>query len=744
MKRFFFCLVFSFIGFGLEAQSFEPYIPEDEMPDVVKVLPAPPADPSPDFDYDIHRYAWGKQQRKDTERLQMAVRDAIWSMDTTLAILGEPFGLKISKEETPAIYEVLTRGVTTIENIRFRPKAHYFRTRPFAYFKEPSIFPQDDEWLAKEGSYPSGHTIRAWACALLMAQINPAAAESVFARAWLSGESRVISGCHWQSDVDASRPVAGMGYSRLQNSPEFQRDMASARREFSILSAGKAQGVPAWADNDEQLLRNWIRTLSSDDFGGRKPMTGYEPVTVNYLARELDKMGLEPAFDGSWFQPFQMIAVTARPERDVLTVKGKAKARLKYPDDVVVWTSQATDRVELSHAEYVFCGFGIHAPEYGWDDYSQVDVKGKIVIAMVNDPGYYDPSLFRGRNMTYYGRWLYKFEEARRRGAAGCLVLHDTDAASYGWHVCVNGHLEDNLALYDPDTRNAGELPVKGWLSEGGARKIFAAAGMDMDAAISAAKKPGFRSFSLKVKGDVKMAVSYEIENTSNVGAILRGTDRADEVVVLCAHWDHLGTGTPDQTGDTIYNGAADNASGMAGALLSARLFTRLPARPARSILFLFPSSEESGLFGSDYYCSHPAYPMDKTVACLNFESIGPAELTRDLSVLGGGESRLDRFYEAAAASQGRYIYYDSDNSDGWFFRSDHYNFVKKGVPAVVWENGTDLVNPSRPNKYPMPVWYHKPSDEYRPDWDLSGTVANVRLIFSVALSLSNTADFLK
>ena len=236
MKRFFLFLLLCFIGPSLWAQTFEPYILEDEMPDVVKVLPAPPADPSPGFDYDIIRYMWGKQQRKDPSRLQMAVRDAVWNIDTTLVILGEPFGLKISKEETPAIYEVLTRGITTIENIRFRPKAYYFRTRPFAYFQEPSIFPQDDEWLATEGSYPSGHTIRAWACALLMAQINPESADAVFARAWQSGESRVISGCHWQSDVDASRPVASMGYSRLQTSPEFQRDMARARVEFSILT----------------------------------------------------------------------------------------------------------------------------------------------------------------------------------------------------------------------------------------------------------------------------------------------------------------------------------------------------------------------------------------------------------------------------------------------------------------------------------------------------------------------------
>lgn len=216
-----------------------PYIPQDKLPDVVQILPAPPQDPSADFDYDILRYMWGKQQRKDSLRLAMAVRDAVWNLDTTIVILSEPFGLKISKADTPAIYNVLSRGVTTIEGIRVKPKAHYFRIRPFAYFQEPSIFPQDDDWLAKEGSYPSGHTIRAWACAMVMAQINPAAAEAVFARAWESGVSRVISGCHWQSDVDASRPVASIGYSKLQTSQEFLIDMALAQAEFERIMADK-------------------------------------------------------------------------------------------------------------------------------------------------------------------------------------------------------------------------------------------------------------------------------------------------------------------------------------------------------------------------------------------------------------------------------------------------------------------------------------------------------------------------
>ena len=501
-----------------------------------------------------------------------------------------------------------------------------------------------------------------------------------------------------------------------------------------------AQHPQAYLD-DEAMVREWIKTISSDAFGGRKPMTFYEDATVGYLVQQLGWLGLQPAFGDSWTQPFRMAAVTCRPVGGKITVKGRRKADLKYPDDLIVWTARVSEKVQIPATEYVFCGFGINAPEYGWNDYEGVDVRGKIVIAMVNDPGYYDASLFRGRNMTYYGRWLYKFEEARRQGAAGCLVLHETAAASYGWDVCVNGHLEGNLAIYDPETGNADELAMKGWLHQNGCRKLFKAAGLDMDAAVAAAKKPGFRAIPLKVRGRVDLDIQAEIQETRNVGALLPGTDLKDEVVVLSAHWDHLGFGKPDETGDEIYNGAADNASGMAGVLLAARKFLALPQAPRRSILFLFPSSEESGLFGSQYYCEHPAFPMDKTVACLNFESIGPALLTRDVVILGSGESALDSFFVAAAAAQGRTIFFDDDNSDGWFFRSDHYNFVKKGVPAVVVENGLHPVDPAAIDKYPMKSWYHQPRDEYREDWDLSGTMANIYMMFSVGLSLANTAE---
>ena len=265
-------------------EEFEPYIPEDQMPDAVLCVPAPPEDPSQEFNRDILRYIWGKEQRKDPARREMAIRDAIWSMDTTLTIMGEACGMRISKEETPAIYEVLTRGITTIENIRFKPKAHYFRIRPFAYFKEPSIFPQDDEWLAGEGSYPSGHTIRAWACALLLAEINPAQAEAIFHRAWLSGESRVISGCHWQSDVDASRPVASIGYARLQTSPAFREQMAKAQEEFKRLKSGFVRITDVVPD---VILE--IRYYGTYNFMGKR-IDGYEAPTAWLTCEAADSL----------------------------------------------------------------------------------------------------------------------------------------------------------------------------------------------------------------------------------------------------------------------------------------------------------------------------------------------------------------------------------------------------------------------------------------------------------------------
>lgn len=519
-------------------------------------------------------------------------------------------------------------------------------------------------------------------------------------------------------------------------------------RRLSFLAAAcllcgvaAGQSLPQYTDpqTEEALLREWTKTLGSDEFGGRMPMTEYETKTIRYLADEMKALGLQPAFGDSYFQPVTTVSTICRPAGGSFRVKGakSKKTELRQPDDLVVWTARATNKVELRAAEFVFCGFGIDAPEFNWNDFEGIDVKGKIIIAMVNDPGFYDASLFQGKNMTYYGRWTYKFEQAERMGAAGCLVLHNTAAASYGWNVAAN-HTGSNLALYDAATGNAGALALKGWLHENGCRKLFEAAGIDFDSTIAAAKKPGFKSFNLKVKSDIKMDVAYEIQKTCNVAGVLPGTDLKDEVVVFSAHWDHFGFGDPDETGDRIYNGASDNGSGMAAVLLLAKKYASLPIQPRRSMLFFIPTLEESGLFGSEYYCENPPFPMDKTAACINFDCIAPEPLTRDAVVLGGGACELDKYILAAAGAQGRYVVFDDDNSDGWYFRSDHFNFVKKGVPAVVIKYGKDLVDPAHPNKYPRSDWYHKPSDEYREDWDFSGTLVHVNMMFAVGLDVAN------
>ena len=471
------------------SQKPQPYLQVEDLPDILTFLPPPPAEDSPVFQADKAIHDWALTQGSG-ERAQRAIREGTTDVDTMALYFSGAFGKKLSKETTPLTMYLLERSIRTFRLAATNPKKAYMRQRPFVYYNEGTLIPEDEEEERHSGSYPSGHTSRGWGMALVLAQLNPERQDTLMAFGYEWGQSRVIANYHWQSDVDAARLMTSATFARLQACEEYRKDLAAAMDELA------ATERPV-RENDEQLLREWIKTIASDEFGGRKPMTAYEEKTVNYLAGQLEELGLEPAFNGSWFQPFEMIAVTAKPQGSKLAVRGKRKAELRYPDDLVVWTARATDRVELPKAEYVFCGFGIHAPEYGWDDYAGIDVKGKIVIAMVNDPGFYDNTLFRGRNMTYYGRWLYKFEEARRQGAAGCLVLHNTEAASYGWHVCVNGHMEDNLALYDPTTRNADELAIKGWLHEDGARKLFNAAGMDMDAALAAAKKPGFKSFSL-------------------------------------------------------------------------------------------------------------------------------------------------------------------------------------------------------------------------------------------------------
>lgn len=513
------------------------------------------------------------------------------------------------------------------------------------------------------------------------------------------------------------------------------------KRCFCVLSLLLALGLPVAAQSqadDLAYFKERVKTLGSDEFGGRKPLSAYEEKTIQYIADEFKKVGLQPANGDSYFQGVKEISTYTRPKDNKIRVKGKKGSfDLRFSDDIVIWTTRGTEKVEIPSTDYVFCGFGINAPEYNWNDYEGIDVKGKIVIAMVNDPGFYDASLFRGKNMTYYGRWTYKFEEALRQGAAGCLVLHNDAAASYGWKVCQSSHVQNNIALCSP-TMNAEELGMKGWLAESACRKLFEVSGLDFDETIAAAKKPGFKSFVMKAKSKVTLNVKMSVGESHNVAGILPGTDLKDEYIVCTAHWDHFGIGTPVD-GDSIYNGASDNASGVAALMLLARKYQQLPVKPRRSIVFVAVTSEECGLLGSQYYCEHPLYPLEKTAVNLNFDGVAPRERTWDVTLSGAGKTNTDALVVAMASAQGRVVKVRTEDPAGSYFRSDHFNFVKKGVPAILVGGGRDYVDKARHEAKPKVYRYHQPNDEYDEFWwDFDGAMEDLNLMFAIGLAVAN------
>lgn len=516
---------------------------------------------------------------------------------------------------------------------------------------------------------------------------------------------------------------------------------------ISILFLLLSMALPAVAqdyESDLSFFKERVKRLASDEFGGRKPLTEYETKTINYIADEFKKLGLQPANGDSYFQPVKEISTFARLDKNRLRVKGaKGSTDLNFPDDIVVWTNRGSERIVVPTTDYVFCGFGINAPEYNWNDFEGVDVKGKIVIAMVNDPGFYDASLFRGKNMTYYGRWNYKFEEAKRQGAAGVLVLHNEAAASYKWSVCKASHVQANIALCSDDM-NADALAMQGWLSEEGCRKIFEKSGVDFESTIAAAKRPGFKSFVMKAKSKIAMDVKINVGESHNVAALLPGTDLKDEYMVYTAHWDHFGIGTP-VNGDSIYNGASDNATGVATLMLLAKRYQEMPVRPRRSILFLAVTSEECGLLGSQHYCENPLFPLSKTAINLNFDVTAPKERTHDITLRAAGKTNTDALVVAMAAAQGRKVRYVTDDPAGSYYRSDHFNFVKKGVPTILVGSGSDYVDKARHDAKPKVYRYHQPNDEYDESWwDFDGAMENMDLMFSIGLVIANNDEMPK
>jgi Zn-dependent M28 family amino/carboxypeptidase len=500
---------------------------------------------------------------------------------------------------------------------------------------------------------------------------------------------------------------------------------------------------------DVKNMARYIEILASDSFMGRKPLTPGEDITLAYLEKVFrDELGLEPAFNGSYLQPVPLMEVTVRPSRTMTIQSNIGSLVLQNPDDFVMFSRKVQAESILDKEEMIFAGYGIVAPEYGWNDYSGLDVKGKVVVVLVNDPGLAtgDDNLFRGRSMTYYGRWTYKFEEAARQGAKGLLIVHDTEGAGYPWSVVVNGASIPKLYLQDEEGY-AGFCDLEGWITTGAAVALFAEAGLDFETEKQKAAGPGFSAYPLPASLTTTMTRTFSHGISHNVAGLIKGTDLAHEVIVFSAHWDHLGIG-PVINGDSIYRGAVDNGTSIAWMLEIARAFQTMEQRPRRSLLFLAPTAEEQGLLGAYHYVNNPAFPLENTVASFNNDLMLPLGRMKDVMITGFGQSELDDLVAEAAKAQDRYVLPDPNPETGMYYRADHFPFAKAGVPALFarGNNHHRLMGmewTAQKEKEWLASNYHKPADKYDPEtWDLEGVAEDARLIFRVAWKLANSELF--
>ncbi|MBE0461651.1 MAG: M28 family peptidase [Candidatus Aminicenantes bacterium] len=499
----------------------------------------------------------------------------------------------------------------------------------------------------------------------------------------------------------------------------------------------------------EEFAKN-VAVLSSDEFEGRGPSSSGEEKTVNFLKGEFQEIGLKPGNGESYFQEVPVVEITADPSAKLRVKKGKKSTLFSYGNEFMAWTSRFVEESSLADSEMVFVGYGIKAPEYNWNDYEGIDVRGKTVVMLVNDPGFAteEPELFNGRAMTYYGRWTYKFEEAARQGAEGALIIHETEPAAYPWEVVKNSWSGPNFSL-DSEDNNMSCCAVEGWLPIEVSRKIFEIAGKDLDELKSSATKHGFKAVPLGLKASITLKNKIEKKKSRNVIALLPGSNRSDEYIFYMAHWDHFGI-DPTLEGDQIFNGAMDNATGTAALIELARSFMKIKSPPpSRSIVFLAVTGEEQGLLGSQYYATHRIFPLSKTVAAINMDAMNIFGRMKDITIIGYGNSELDDYVEAVAAEQGRVVRPDPTPERGSFFRSDHFSFAKQGVPALYTGSGIDHVEygeewtRAKMDKY-LAENYHKPSDEYDPNWDLSGAIEDLKLLFKVGYKLSMESIFPK
>lgn len=488
-------------------------------------------------------------------------------------------------------------------------------------------------------------------------------------------------------------------------------------------------------------LGGHIKTLGSDAFGGRAPASPGETRTIGYLRAQFRALGLHPGWHGSYFQPVPMTQITAVPAD--ITVSGNAQTTtLKYLQDEVILTEREQPTVTLKDSPIIFAGYGIDAPAFNWNDFAGTDVRGKTILVLVNDPGYANPKLFKGKDMTYYGRWSYKYEEAARQGAAAVLVVHQTGPAGYGWGVVQNSNSGTKFTLTEPD-KNRHRAAIEGWISNAAAISLFKQAGVDFAKLAQAADQPGFKAVPLDLKLSVTLHSKIGHITTHNVIAMLPGRTHPQQAIVYSAHWDHFGT-HPELAGDKIFNGAVDDGSGDAALLSIAKAFTLMRPRPQRSLLFLATTSEEQGLLGSAYYVRHPALPLATTVADINMDIMNVYGRTRDITVIGYGRSQLEDELKTAAGAEGMTLTPDPHPETGLYYRADHFEFAKRGVPAILTFSGYDYLN--RPAGWGQQSWddyfahhYHKPADEYDPHWDLSGLVQQTRALFRLGAGLADS-----
>jgi Zn-dependent M28 family amino/carboxypeptidase len=466
---------------------------------------------------------------------------------------------------------------------------------------------------------------------------------------------------------------------------------------------------------------------------------------VYYIQNKFASIGLEPGNGDSYFQDVPMVNIRATADPAMMVQSPKGALTLNAPGDYIIWTDRTESVQSFTNDDLVFAGYGVVAPEYNWNDYEGLDVKGKVVMVLVNDPGFNagDTTLFKGKTMTYYGRWTYKFEEAARQGAKGCLIVHQTKAAGYPFSVQQAGFNNARLQL---DTRNKPQqhCNIIGWITDSAAKKLITASGMNADTMIASADRKGFRGTPLPLKLSTGMKVEVEYNMSKNVIAKITGSKHPDETIVYSAHWDHLGIGKPDESGDSIYNGAFDNATGIAGLMELGRAFKSLKNKPERTIVFLAVTAEEQGLWGSAYYAQNPVFPLEKTVSNINLDGVNYRGRTKDVIYVGKGQSELEDLLKTEVEKQGRYIGEEDHPEAGYYYRSDHFNFAKGGVPSLHFDDGVDMETMSREEAIAKKEeytskHYHRPSDEYDDKWNFDGAMEDLQLYFMLGKSLAGS-----